>query len=422
MFEKDYDKFTNYLQELHLLLINSYHQREAIKIVLKKCCKYYGADKCSIILIDTIKEKWKLAWTYDSINKRMCNSQSNEANDICDIEYWNAVLHGQSVMTINRDMIKANSSLSNKLKNVELVKYSPFGKNPSGFLVIENPKSSINEENFLLICSHLIQRLTRELKLIDLAFGLDCTKLLKEEANVLIHFFGRFEIMTVKGVITSETINSMKIVQLIECLLLKQKYNSVDLANELWPASDYKRSLNSLKRLVHRTNVLFEDISASDTKLIVFNDFTYCLNKDLKIVSDVDIFKNAAYQYQSCVSTQSKIEALMDIFEIYKGSIYGEHLLMVEDTSYEEDYVGYMNELFRILYKAENYLLVIKCSAESLKIYPYNPDAYYWLIMSLYQTRNINVAKAKFLYAKKILISEDFNLLLEKLQRKNIKI
>ena len=412
-----YNEFSVYLEELKGILLKSNNPRESMKIALEKCVDYYDATSCSIIIMDTRMNKWKLIWTYNKVYNTMSVYHETIVNDIHNVEFARKVLDECKIIKVDREFIKQNNLELKLMEHTEFVMASPFRKNPSGFIIVADSKRHVDNYGCLSIITLLVYKAAQEKMLIDVAHNYYHPNKLVKYADVIIHLFGRFEIVTSNGTLDDKVIKKMQAIQLIEYMIIQKNYTNIDLSFEIWPDMDINNALNSLRVLVNYINNNFRMIS--DTKLIISNNQSYQFNDCLNIISDIDILHSTWIEYQNCVSTQTKVQILIKAFDIYKGKIYGNFEIqsIENDYIYEHEYIGIVNELLECFYGIEEYLLVIKYAAESLKIAPNNPKGYFWMISSLQKIGKNELARSKNKIAKFRLCDEDYQILCDFLKK-----
>ena len=402
-FESNFDELKNELFGLN-------NSKEIIKICLKFCADYYEAESCNFIVMDLSMKIWYLLWVYysDSHYKYIRNY---EVSSVILFQFWKDKLDKGEIVYLDQNDINVElNDLLKKYKYKTLLA-APFKSNPSGFVVVQNPKKNIEGKNFLWLITYIIFASVKENKYLERLHNMIHPKDIKNANDILIHLFGRFEVHTIKGCLTAKDINSLKIIALIELFVLNKNEHlpTNEIWYSLWPNECSNNAGANVKSLISRANGLFHRII--DERLFVSSEYGYGFNSNLNIITDIDLMRIYWLNYHDSVSTQGKIEPLIEYIELYKGKLFGDFSFIEEEFYYDSEYRGIINELLPLFYKSKEYLNVIKYASDSIKICPYNREAYYWLILSLKNQKKYMMVKSNMNLARNNLSDEDYEIL-----------
>ena len=395
---------------------------------LKVGVTFYEADWCGVIEIDLEMGAWAPVLWYNVAQHGMTVTAFKDLEETKNLERWVDALYACEPVIIPdthalKDTHPEEYALYERCR-ADSVLAVPFWKNPTGFMIVRNPKRyNIDpyESGFLQALAFVTFNAITEQKLISRtqkAFSLES---IKDDKDIIINLFGKLEIYTSKGVLTEEEISSPRICRFLVYMLLHGKHPVPPrtILEQIWPEEDAENAGTKIKSLAYRLQTAFCVIS--DTRLIISTLAGYQLNPELDIMTDVQQFEDFWLQAQSAITMQTKLELLRKATEIYRGNIYetasSEHWLMAHELAYRYKCLGVYVEIMRMYYDLQDYTNVQRYAALALNIDKASVDAYYWMIRAMRQRDSLSMAKGELKMAEHILTDEEYAELLQKLEK-----
>lgn len=411
------------------ILERELHSEEELEIIAQKslvaAIEFYEADWCGIIELDMEMEAWCPVLWYNKQTKGMTETGFRELEEFTFFERWvNAIYSCEPIVIPDTSIYKESNPGEYELYTrckVQSVLAVPFWKNPTGFLIVRNPKKYIDRSSFLQMLAYVVFSTVTEKKMIDRASKSFSPKNIKSDKDVCINLFGKLEIYTSQGILKEEELNAPKLCRFLAYLVLhrNQANPPSSIYEAIWEEEDIDKAGNKLKATAHRLQTAFSIIS--DYRLVVSTPKGYQLNPELNIVTDVEQFDELWKQAQSAVTMQTKIQLLQEAVKIYKGDIFetasGEHWVLPHEISYKYKCLGIHNDLMRAFFDTKNYGSVEYYASNALRIDHANADAYYWRIRSLRRKGESGLLKGELLMAEHVLESETYLELKNKLEK-----
>lgn len=150
-------------------------------------------------------------------------------------------------------------------------------------------------------------------------------------------------------------------------------------------------------------------------ELIVQTESGYRINPELNIITDLDQFDALCDRIQQAPTDFRKADYLKQAIALYKSGLFGssgnESWIIDIVHHYDMRYMKLTNELLKILSEVADYSGVQQYAEKSLKIIPWNAEAYYWLIQALYCSNASEMANYQVKRAKENLTEEDYKML-----------
>lgn len=395
---------------------------------LKVGAKFYDADWCGIIEGDLEMDAWAPVLWYNVANHGMTETAFRDLEETKNLDRWIEKLYACEPLIIPDTLaIKESNPEEYALYErcrAKAILAVPFWKNPTGFMIVRNPKRyhiDPYESGFLQSLAYVTFNAITEQKLISRTQKAFSPEIIKNDNDVMINLFGKLEIYTSKGVITEEEISSPRITRFLVYMLLHGKYPVPPrtILEQIWPEEDTENANTKIKSLAYRLQSVFGVIS--DSRLVVFSRTGYQLNPEMHIMMDIQQFEDCWMQAQSAITMQAKLELLKQAVEIYRGNIYeaasSEHWLMPHDLSYKYKCLEIYIEMVRIYYDIQDYANVQKYASLALTLDKASVDAYYWLIRAKRQRDSLSMARGELRMAEQILTDEEYAELLQKLEK-----
>lgn len=415
--------FEKNICELESDVHNSDDPEEIANKTLIAGAEFYDAEWCGVVEVDLFLNKWAPKWWYSKKTKETLERKYYDMKDFTPPLEWIEALHkGNPISCLDASKDKDDNSNDYYLyKKVEVDSYLafPFWKNPSGFLIVVNPRKHREHIGFLQTVSYVMYSTLNELNQAekDKPFNTEITN----NKDIVINIFRTMEIITSKDVLREEELNSPSIIRLVTYLLLNKgtSHPARLICDAIWPDEIIDNPSKKVKALVYRLNLQLKDMLSD--RLIVSTKYGYQLNPELNIITDIQQFEKLWLESQAALSTEAKKELLKKIVEIYKGTILssasGEHWLTLSETNYHSKYLGSTNELLKIFFEAHDYKDIQKYASQSLVLDSANKEAYLWLILAMDKLGSVEMAKGELRTAEKVLIDEEYQDLLTELKQ-----
>lgn len=395
---------------------------------LKAGAAFYEADWCGVIEGDLEMDAWAPVLWYNVAEHGMTATSFRDLEETKNLERWVEALYAcEPVIIPDTSVVKESHPEEYALYErcrAKSILAVPFWKNPTGFMIVRNPKRynvDPYESGFLQALAFVTFNAITEQRLINRTQRAFSPESIKDDKDVMVNLFGKLEIYTSQGVITEEEISSPSICRFLVYMLLHGK-NPIPprtILEQIWPEEDVENAGTKIKSLAYRLQNVFGVVS--DSRLIVSTLAGYQLNSELDIITDVQQFDDCWLQAQSAITMQTKLELLNKATEIYRGNIYdaasSEHWLMAHELAYKYKCLGIHIEMMRIYFDLKDYVNVQRYASKALIVDKACLDAYYWMIRSMRQTDSLSMAKGELKMAEHVLTDEEYAELLQKLKK-----
>lgn len=425
--QQEYIQYTNemdqYVTELVDGLHNSDDPTEILQETLVAVTEFYDGDWAGVMEADLTMKVWSTYWWY---NRKTGGMTPNRFGDLEDGEYlWRwieAMTKGTPMVIEDVEDLKEISPVEYqflKANNVQSMIAVPFWKRPTGFLIVRNPKRYVRRTSVLKALAFVAVSSINEKRLMDSTKLTLTPDIIKKDTDIVINLFDHFQIITSKGVLVEADLKSPKMVSLIVYLLLRKRssVSSLEIFHNLWPDEDDDRAVSNVKVLVYRLQQTFGLIS--DYRLIESSKRGYCINPELNIITDTQIFEEYWNQAQITADLSAKGHLLKKAMDIYKHGVLpeygGEIWLMHTVAHYSLRYMGVINQLLSTLDKANDYVCIHEYANIALQSVPGSADAYYWLIYAMHHLGTPEIARNELHAAKQALTPEDLQDILQRL-------
>lgn len=427
--EWDYIKyaiaFEKNLRNLEAHLHNAEDPELIARDALVAGAEFYDGDWCGVIQADLVMHAWQPLWWHNRYSQDMSDSRFNEIEEAEALDRWVEALHKcEPVIIPDTSILKDTNPFEYEVYErlgANSILAVPFWKNPTGFMIVRNPKKHINHSSYLQMLAYVAFSSVTEKKLMDRSKKTFTPERIKNDNDVMVNLFGNLEIYSSKGMLKEDEISSPRICRLLTYLILHKSQPQAPrtIYDAIWPEEEIDNAGSKIKALVFRLQSAFSIIS--DYRLIVSTPHGYQLNPELNIMTDIDLFEQCYMQAQSALSSLAKVELLKQTVELYKGGLLasasGEHWLLSDELAYKYKYVGSINELLRLFYEHDNYVSVQLCASKALGIDKYNVDVYHWLIRSMRKSGSPEMANGELKMAEQLLTKEEYELLMKKLEK-----
>ena len=411
------------LTQLEAGLHNSDEPEEIIMDMLAAATQFYDGDWAGIMEADLTMKVWAPLFWY---NGKTGGMTPNRFSDLGEGEYlgrWiDALMRGKPMIIEDieeiRDMAPEEYAFMKEM-HVQSMIAVPFWKRPTGFLIVRNPKRYITRSSLLQMMAFVAVSSVNEKRLMDTTKLSLTPDVIKRDTDVVINLFDNLQIITSKGVLTEQDLNSPRITRLVVYLLLhnSRPASPYEIVNDLWPDEDPGKANINVKSLVYRFQQMFSLIS--DYRLIDYTKSGYQINPELHVITDTQIFEEYWNQAQITADPSAKGNLLKKAMEMYKHGVLpalgGEHWLMPAVAHYSLRYMGVVNQLLSTLDMHNDYVCIHEYANIAIKSVPGSADAYYWLIYAMIHLGSTEIAKNELRAAKQALTEDDYRDLLVRL-------
>ena len=396
--------------------------QELAMALLKEAVFFYDGDWAGILDADLTTKIWSPLWWY---NRKKDGMTDNKFYDIHEGEYllrWvNALSTGTPIRIEDIEDLADTSPLEYtflKSIGVKTVLAVPFWKRPTGFMIVRNPKRNLQHTTLLKMMTSLAVSAVTEKRLRDSTKYQVKPETIKGERDVVINLFGELQIITSKGVLTENTLNSPKSCKLIAYLLLhiRRPASPVEIVRDLWPEDDLDRAGYNVKSLIYRLQQTFSLIS--DYRLIESAKSGYWLSPELNIITDLNMFDELLGRIHLTVDNDTRRHLLKKAVELYKSGpveIYSTELWFLPTVAhYSLRYAGAVNQLMEMLDQSGDYISILEYANSARKNLPENPDILFWLVRAMRKLGMGEMARNEMRAAKGVLAVEDFQDILDR--------
>lgn len=402
--------------QLEMLLHDIEDPEEIIMQVLSAATRFYDADSACIIEADLTTKLWTKTYGYIKENTEDTNIFFDDLQDGDYLHSWiKSLTYGKPLIIEDVNIIKESST-----KEFEFLSYNrihaliavPFWKQPTGFIVVRNPKRYMSRSCLLKMMVFIVVSSINEKRVMDSTKLALSPEVIQKDTDVVINLFDAFQIITQKGILTEHDLNSAKKSRLIVYLLLhsRRPASPYEITQDLWPNDDLSRANKNVKALVYRVQQQFSLIS--DYRLIECTATGYRINPELNIITDMKQFEDYWHLAQKTTSPTDKVCLLKRAIEIYKQGLLeefsGEHWFMPTVAHYSLRYTGVLTQLLSTLNDAQNYISIHEYATAALSAIPGSPDAYYWLIYAMTHLGLREIARNELRAAQQVLTENDY--------------
>lgn len=394
---------------------------------LKAGAAFYEADWCGVIEGDLEMDAWAPVLWYNVGSGAMTETAFKDLEETKNLDRWVDALYAcEPVILPDTSVIKDSNPEEYALYErcrAKSVLAVPFWKNPTGFMIVRNPKRyNIDpyESGFLQALAFVTFNAITEQKLINRTQKAFSPESIKGDNDVMVNLFGKLEIYTSKGVLTEAEISSPMICRFLIYMLLHGKHPipARTIFQHLWPDEDTENFGTKIKSLAYRLQNVFSVVS--DSRLVISTISGYQLNPELNIMTDIQEFEKYRTQAQSAITMQARLELMKKATELYCGSIYeaasSEHWLMAYDLDYKYRCLELYIDMMRIYYDVQDYVNVQYYASLALNVEKASVDAYYWMIRAMRQRDSVSLAKGQLQLAELVLSADEYRELVKKLE------
>lgn len=390
--------------------------QELVMKLLKEAVCFYDGDWAGILDADLTTKIWEPLWWYNRKRDGMTDNRFYDIHEGEHLHRWvNALSTGTPIKIEDIEDLMNISPLEYaflKGIGVKTILAVPFWKRPTGFMIVRNPKKYLQHTTLLKMMTSLVVSAVTEKRLRDSINLQVKPETIKGERDVVINLFGELQIITSKGILTENTLNSPKSCKLIAYLLLhmRRPASPVEIVRDLWPEDDLDRAGYNVKSLIYRLQQTFGLIS--DYRLIESAKSGYWLSPELNIITDLNMFDEMLGRLHLTVDDDTRRQLLKKAVELYKSGpveIYSKELWFLPTVAhYNLRYAGAVNQLMEMLDRSGDYISILEYANSARKNLPENPDVLYWLVRAMRKLGMGEMARNELRAVRGILTEEDY--------------
>lgn len=232
------------------------------------------------------------------------------------------------------------------------------------------------------------------------------------KSNYEITMFGEFTISNGKEIITDQANRSKKVWTLLEYLIVHRdrSVTQKELVDLLWPGSDTKDPINTLKVLMHRVRTLLDELGKdSGKKMIYYKSGAYGWNDELKCSIDTEQFTSALKSAED-TEEEKKLNFLLQAVRLYEGDFLqkngSETWIMQLSAQYRTKFLQAASQAASILFEQERYEELIDLCRHVIRLCPYEEEFYLYLLKGLIKTQQADKAQEEYRHVSELFFRE----------------
>jgi len=229
-----------------------------------------------------------------------------------------------------------------------------------------------------------------------------------------VSMFGGCSLTYEDKMIDSKKIHSKRIWTLLEYLITYRNKNvtQTELIELLYPEDKSETPLSALKTLVHRARAVLDGLEYTDGKNIILQrSGGYIWNPDIPLVVDTEIFESDIKNSAALdADSDAQLLLLLRAVDLYKGDFLPDSTMdtwaLSINTYYRFLYIDAVKLTLRLLSELNKHSEVISVAQRAIAIDPYEESLYYYLIIALAHTNQVNIARKQYESMTKLFYSE----------------
>lgn len=255
--------FEQRITSLEARLHSAEDPEEIARETLIAAMDFYDGDWCGIIEGDLEMEAWCPVLWYDKATGGMTATNFRELEETCHMDRWlEALYQCKPVIIPDTSVYKESHPIEYELYSrcfADSILAVPFWHNPTGFMIVRNPKRFIHKSSYLQAAAYVVFSSVTEKKLLLRRKSSYKHDWIKKDSDVLITLFGDMEIHTSKGCLTEELINSPKYCCILAYFLLSDRRpKPAQLVwKEIWSDENGENSGSNMRSLFVRFKDVF---------------------------------------------------------------------------------------------------------------------------------------------------------------------
>jgi DNA-binding SARP family transcriptional activator len=399
---------------------------EVLDTLLEMTCDFYAADWTGAIDIDFDLGIWSPVRWYSRENGAMGKTLVRPFEPTEDYTSWiQAYKEQHIVFFVDIDYIRIHfpKEYESYLRmQVKSLMAAPYYKGTNGFLVVKNARRYVHETSLVQIMAYFVATEINDIRLIQNCLSHQPSKMIQDERDVLIRYFGGLSIETMTGLIPAKDLGRKESARVIALLGLHPAkaiapYRIVDA---LYPNADYMEEIVKIRYNIYNFRRTFS-YALDGIRLVISTENGYMLNPDLHIITDLQLFEEAAGAFRNVTDSIPKTKLLRQALNLYTDPIFplcsGEDWLVQTELHYERLYGEMADQYCRILCGQKDYGTICDFAEEALRLDNTRPEIYYWIIYAQLKKNYRKAARKELLRARKNIDEESYQQLLKHLRR-----
>lgn len=225
------------------------------------------------------------------------------------------------------------------------------------------------------------------------------------ESVIYVNMLGGFSITIGDKTVTDQNNQAKKPWSLLEYLITFRDRDIPveELIDLFWKDDASNNPGGALKTLMFRVRKLLEPLGCPTQQLVFQNRKTYGWTKTMATVCDTDRFESLCLESQAHgISDEESLKLCLEAFRLYKGNFLPksewESWVVPINTYYHTLYQKLVRRTLMLLDEKKDYSTIIDLCQQAIAIDPYGEDAHYYLICSLFESGNQNMALEHYQY------------------------
>lgn len=225
----------------------------------------------------------------------------------------------------------------------------------------------------------------------------------KPKIKARVQMLGEFSLTIDDVTITSKGQQAKKPWNILEYLVYyhNRDISSEELVGIIWPDDTNVNATNALKTLIFRTRKLLSPFKIPAQQIITQNRGSYCWNSEIGLSVDAFEFEKLCNSSQKPgLSTETRLDILAEALDLYKGDFLPkaawEPWVIPVSSHYHDMFVKAALEAISLLMAEERWEEITKICRHAVSIEAFNEDFHYYLIYSLYNSGQQNMALEQY--------------------------
>lgn len=416
---KNETSFEHDILQTQLVLYDKLAQSESLDetamAILQTMMDFHDGDWAGILSVDLNMKLWKLRWWISKSGGPMGKTIFDPIEGTEIFSRWEACLrkHEPIIIRNREDIRESHPDEYNFLKVNKLhsVIAFPFYQGNVGCILVRNPKKYQDRSELLSLLWRVISDLISQKKYEDLVRENKNQETRKDHSGIQINLLGTPN-MDVGGttIMNGQMLAWETIYYLHENY--SGQYSAKELAAILRPQKlDKRRSPKTLRENLFELTDSFESAYGRKEPLVVSTKCGYCINTDLAITYDYELFLHHLQKAKSSRNIYDKLEHLQNAIHLYRGRLFNGKAegpsQLGDESQLHSAFLVAMEEFLQLLFRIECFDKAKLYATRGLTIehaYPQFHAAKYIAEVKLFQR---NSAWDTFSYAKSVLDGDE---------------
>lgn len=415
--------FSSTLNELEISFRDIEDSKEIIMGVLQAAGHFYNADRVYVLEMDLEMQIGvnTYEWCSDNAPVALAHGKTIPLELMPRLEQYLKMNKPLIISDVEKIKDRYPSEYKELMKQeIGSMLAAPYSKRiNTGFIVVDNPRQYGIDPSMLLLMQYVIVLELNEIKQQQTLMKVSKRVSQQPAEDVHINMFGRFEVISARGILNDDDFNTEQGCNLLAYMVLNRKmgYSARMLCEALWPELDSDDPYNAVKSVVYRLRTLLSYIGLRD--LVVASHGTFVLNSAYNIYTDVERLEAACKRIDASSKTESKRRMYQSIMELYKGNLLVGHdsfqWMLPKVTYYQNLYLQQLKKYMKLLSNLRDYAEIQRIATEALSIEMRDGEIHYMMILAIIEQGNRSIARTHFKQAEQYLSDEQKKNILERL-------